>query len=225
MTDRPAPPVRDLALFAFVAAPFFLNDFLFIASQTAAQWLAADYGSKVLALAVLFAVPGFRAIALASFARPRAADPAIADPRTALAWAWGMATAVLAAALIVGLDNGVAMPLADALPDMALFAYPAIETPALYWFDLSAGLALTAVAEELVFRTVARDVLARLFASEAAVVVISALIFAAIHWANGVGGLVLAFIAGVVLMAVYRRTGSIVPAMVAHFLVNLWDFA
>ncbi len=175
----------------------------------------------------VFASRGFHKSRVTDVARAaEVADGTIPCPnRAALAWAWGMATAVLAAALIVGLDNGVAMPLADALPDMALFAYPAIETPALYWFDLSAGLALTAVAEELVFRTVARDVLARLFDGEAAVVVISALIFAAIHWANGVGGLVLAFIAGVVLMAVYRRTGSIVPAMVAHFLVSLWDFA
>ena len=226
MTDRPAPPVRDLALFALVAAPFFLNDFLFIASQTAGQWLAADYGSKVLALAILFAVPAFRANALASFARPRSTSSAGAsDPSAVLAWGWGLAVAVLAAALIVSLDNGVAIPLADALPDLALFSYPAIEAPALYWFDLTAGLALTAIAEELVFRAAARDVLARLFSGEVAVVVVSALVFAAIHWANGVGGLVLAFIAGVVLMGLYRWTGSIVPPMVAHFGVNLWDFA
>jgi hypothetical protein len=38
MTEHPASrPTRDLALFALVAAPFFINDVLFIASATTAQ--------------------------------------------------------------------------------------------------------------------------------------------------------------------------------------------
>ncbi|MEE3051627.1 MAG: hypothetical protein VX535_08640, partial [Pseudomonadota bacterium] len=43
-----------------MTAPFFLNDFIFLNIETAPQWLAADYGSKMLALIVLFAVLPFR---------------------------------------------------------------------------------------------------------------------------------------------------------------------
>ena len=75
------------------------------------------------------------------------------------------------------------------------------------------------------FRAAVRQVLARLLSGEAAIVLVSAALFAAIHWGNGIGVMVLAFFAGIVLMALYRWSGSVVPPIVAHFCVNLWDFA
>jgi len=40
------------------------------------------------------------------------------------------------------------------LPDTKLFPYPTIEWPPLYWFDLTFGLALVAVSEELLSRAI-----------------------------------------------------------------------
>jgi membrane protease YdiL (CAAX protease family) len=31
-------------------------------------------------------------------------------------------------------------------------------------------------------------------------------------------------VAGAALMALYRRTDSLLPPMAAHYLINLWDF-
>ena len=45
-----------MRMLALLTAPFFLNDFIFLNIETAPQWLAADYGSKLLALIILFAV-------------------------------------------------------------------------------------------------------------------------------------------------------------------------
>ena len=121
--------------------------------------------------------------------------------------------------------NGVVGEIGDIFPpELILFRYPKIEQPALYWIDLTFGLALTAVAEELVFRSIARDFLGRYMSSTLAIVAASALIFAAIHWSHGIGAMVTALFAGAVLMALFMRTGSVVPCMIAHYAVNAADF-
>ena len=67
---KPEYPSRQyLFLFALVLAPFFLNDFVFMASQTAQQWLVADYGSKTVALVLLAAFAATRRPALDSLPR------------------------------------------------------------------------------------------------------------------------------------------------------------
>jgi len=53
---------------------------------------------------------------------------------------------------------------------------------------------------------------------------VSALVFALIHWSHGVTSMVVAGFAGVALMMLYLRTGSVLPGIVAHYAVNFWDF-
>ena len=88
------------------------------------------------------------------------------------------------------------------------------------WLDITAGLALTAIAEELVFRRLFYNVLRPFFTSSVLFVLASAVVFGLIHWSGGVANVVSAAIAGVALMALMLRTGSVVPAIVAHYLVN-----
>ncbi len=61
-SEKPKSPSfwPDMGLLALLTAPFFLNDFIFLNIETAPQWLAADYGSKLLALIILFAVAPLR---------------------------------------------------------------------------------------------------------------------------------------------------------------------
>ncbi len=192
-------------------APFFLNDFAFMASRTAEQWLAADYGSKAVALALIAAFAVLRRPALASL------------PRRGLT-AEGLLLAAVSALAILAVD-GVVTEARDFFPEeLILFRYPEIDQPALYWIDLTFGLALTAVAEEAVFRAIARDFLARYLSGAFAIVAASALIFAAIHWSHGIGAMLTALFAGAALMALYMRTGSVAPCMIAHYAVNAADF-
>ena len=209
---KPQRPSRQYAiLFLLVLAPFFLNDFAFMASRTAEQWLAADYGSKAVALVLIAAFAALRGPALASMPRR--------------GWtAEGLLLAAVCALAILAVD-ALVTEARDFFPEeLILFRYPKIEQPALYWIDLTFGLALTAVAEEAVFRAIARDFLARYMSGAFAVVAASALIFAAIHWSHGIGAMLTALFAGAALMALYMRTGSVAPCMIAHYAVNAADF-
>jgi len=87
-------------------------------------------------------------------------------------------------------------------------------------FDLTVGLALTAVAEELVFRRLYLDAFgARL--SPLPLYVLSAAVFAAVHWSIGLGTVAGTFVVGLMLLWLTRRTGSVLPAIAAHYVINL----
>jgi uncharacterized protein len=202
---------RDLVLLGLVSAPFFLNDFAFMAMETAPRWLAADYGSKILALVILFSMAPLRQAVAGTVALPRATYEAAA-------------LTVVAAALIIGADWLLRGPIDIEIESWVLFKYPKLDSAVLYWTDVTFGLALTAVSEELVFRGLFARLMAPVIPGAVAMTVASAVFFALIHWSHGVTSLVVAFLAGLALMALYRRTGSLLTAMAAHYLVNLWDF-
>ncbi len=50
---------------------------------------------------------------------------------------------------------------------------------------------------------------------------ISAALFAAIHWSSGIGTIGGAFVTGLLLMWLTRRSGSVLPAVSAHYFINL----
>ncbi len=54
-----------------------------------------------------------------------------------------------------------------------------------------------------------------------AIYLLSATIFAAVHWSNGIGTIIGAGVVGVLLMWLTRAGGSLVPAIAAHFAINL----
>ena len=196
---------------ALVSAPFFLNDIAFMATDTAPGWLAADYGSKILALVILFAIPTLRHAVAGTLVMPRAPIEAAV-------------LAVAAAAVILGADWLLRIAVDIEISGLKLFTYPKIDSAVLYWTDITFGLVLTAVSEELVFRGLFARLMAPLLPRAAAMIVASAVFFALIHWSHGTTAMAVAFVAGLVLMAFYRRTGSLASAMAAHYLVNLWDF-
>jgi membrane protease YdiL (CAAX protease family) len=197
---------------AVLALPFVVNDVAYIQAESAEQWLLADYVSKAVPLAVALMVPSLR----------RTVRSALAPARPV--WECGLWTAATFA-FVLALYHYVKAPLDGVFPESALFSFPAIERRWLFWFDMTAGLALTAVSEEIVFRGLFRSVVERLGGGPAAAVLVSSLAFAAVHWSNGVGSLVFSFLAGAVLMALYMRTGSLVPPIAAHYAVDAVLFA
>jgi membrane protease YdiL (CAAX protease family) len=194
-----------------LTAPFFLNDFIFLNIQTAPQWLAADYGSKMLALIVLFAVLPLR----------RAAASTV-KLKTTLKEAVTLAVLSTGAVIFANYFFRVLVPVE--IESLVLFRYPPLTPGLLYWTDITFGLALTSVSEEFVFRGVFAVVAARYLSGNAAMVLVSAIIFALIHWSHGLTSMVVAGIAGVVLMVLYLRTGSVLPGIVAHYAINFADF-
>lgn len=202
------------ALLALGFAPYWFNDFLFIAlAAEEPGWpvYLADYLSRVLGIGLLFAIPALRA-----FAAP-------GEGRTPSLWL---------APLLVGFGVGVSLltdgylfgALHELAPGWTLFAYPAPGAQWLYLFDLTGGLLLVAVSEELLCRRVAVRVLERFGLPPAAVLLVSTLLFAAMHWSGGLGALGETFVLGAVLTAIYMWQRSLLLVIVTHYLINLIVF-
>lgn len=200
---------------AIASAPAYLNDFLYIRATTPSDWLIADYGSKALVLALVLVLPDTRRALAGAW---RIAEDSRRNWLHSAAWVLAPAGLIVTAFIYL-------KPELDALaPSAQLFDYPDIDAPAVRIFDLTAGLALTAVVEELVFRALGRRVIEAFSARVEVVVVVSALAFALIHWSNGIGSLAVTFIAGVLLMALYLRSGSLWAPVAAHYAANLIMF-
>ena len=207
-----SPRLRLALLTAVALAPAYLNDFLYMRATSVFDWLSADYGSKILIVALILVFPDTRR--------------AIAD-----AWNWHelrrqywvtvAAWTVAVAAITVTAFIHLKPPLDALAPKMALFDYPDIDDRAVYLFDLTAGLVLTAFAEELGFRALVQRAIERFTASIAANVLVSALLFSLIHWSNGLGSLSVTYIAGVLLAVLIMRTRSLWPAVAAPYLADL----
>ena len=90
------------------------------------------------------------------------------------------------------------------------------------------GLA-PAVFEEVLFRGIFIFNLKKKYSNPITIVFVSALVFSLIHLTNIIGmdvislsiQLIMAFVVGVILSAVYLKTGDIVSVIIAHFLIDV----
>mgnify|MGYP001576989289 CR=1 FL=1 len=205
---------RYLAVLLALAAPFYLNDFASIIVKDWRWWLAIDYVAvKLFPLAVVAWLIASRKMELAEFG--------ITDQR-ALPFLAAFSIAALAGTLI---DQN-AYALVGKLPGYGpLGAMPEIRSSAWNRIDLSFGLLLVGVLEELVFRAYAYTVIRRYTASPAAIVAISAIAFGLIHWSLGLHTVLITAAIGAVFMVVYLQTRSAPALMLAHFAVNFIDYA
>lgn len=103
-----------------------------------------------------------------------------------------------------------------------IWAFSELESDPIFYFDLTIGLALVAVSEELVFRYQFVQVLPHRMAAQ---YLLSTFAFALIHVPQGVTGLIVAGLIGWLLMALYRTTRTLAAPIVAHFLIDLILFA
>jgi membrane protease YdiL (CAAX protease family) len=76
------------------------------------------------------------------------------------------------------------------------------------------------IVEELFYRGYAINRLQALTGSKALAVGVPLLIFASFHYTQGAGGVVISFLLGAVLTAIYLWKRSLVVVMLAHFLVD-----
>ena len=102
---------------------------------------------------------------------------------------------------------------------------PAITSGAWDQFDLSVGLLLVGLVEELVFRAYLCSFLERYTRSGPIIVLVSAVAFGLIHWSLGLHAVMITALIGALFMAAYLRTRSLPAIALAHFTVNFIDFA
>lgn len=191
---------------------FLLNDFLFIGIRSYQGWLLVDYGSRLLAIGAIAwliragknspADFGFRKISPAPFAF------------------WTIALSVSG----VLIDRSAGAYLQKLLPPTALAHYPVIHNSVIKALDLSIGLALVSVSEEAVFRgyffTVVRDRIP----DRAILVALSCVVFGLIHWSSGLAAVLVTAAWGVLPMVSVMKTGSILPAVIAHYVTDFVFF-
>jgi hypothetical protein len=174
-------------------------------------WLALDYAGRIGALLLLWLIPAARAVAFTS-------ERLQVHPIKALLWA-----AALAAFYVI-IDRPLPAFIDVVLPGTRLGRYPASQG-VLHLIDLTFGLALVALQEEIVFRRCARAVLRGPLGDGLAMTLAAALLFGAYHWWTGIGNVTTAALFGIAAMLVYRHVGALWPVVLAHYVSDLVEFA
>ncbi len=185
-------------LLGFVFAMGCLNDFAFMAFSGTFGVYLADYVFKLAMLAVLLR---YRDV------WPAAPEKQGTVPLLVFGGAVLVAVGVLTDPWIELLGRG-----------WTLVDWPPIDSKWLNAFDLSLGLALTAVVEELGFRRIGLLALPGSFVQR---LWASSLLFGLIHWGQGYGHVAIATLVGLAFGYVYARTGSLVLVILAHYAVDL----
>lgn len=174
-----------------------------------AAWLACDYAMRLCTLGILAIDPTVRATV---FRRERL------KISLAVVICWGLWLIPL-----IFLATIVADVYAALLPSFRVGVFPRPEGW-LKLFDLTLGIALVGIHEELFFRRALRAGLAGLGDGKG-MVLVSALLFGGFHWWTGVPNMIVATAFGIGFMRIYRDGGALWPVVVMHSLADLWYFS
>lgn len=195
------------------ALPFYLNDFSNISVSNELLWLTIDYGLKLVSL--IFLLFMLRNGSLKNEDLGLRSLPA----KKFILWTAGIT------ALGLCLDEPGFAFWSEILPSFRLGGIPVGPDSALYMLDMTLGLALVAIAEEVVFRGLVFSTLRERGRSVPATFFYSAIIFGFIHWSQGPVAVAATAVTGSGLMLCRWRTGSIYPTVIAHYVINYLSFS
>lgn len=199
--------VRESALIALILI-FVLNDFLLLSARDYRAWLAVDYGSRIAALTVI----GY----LLQQGIACRCDFGLIPLRFGRGTAWAL---VLSATGVL-IDQFLWRWLELAFGQPRIASFPVIPHVFLRRFDLTAGIALISLSEELIFRGFFYSVMREHFQRTWVLIGLSAFVFGVIHWSMGLHAVLATAAWGVLPMIATIRTGSIYPAVAAHFVTD-----
>jgi uncharacterized protein len=205
------PPASASLWFLAAIAPMLASEIVRLRLTDPLSWIACDYAGRVVALAVLVAVPAARGVA---FSRKQIG---VAGWEVTL-WIVGL----VAFDRIV--DHAVISYVSATFPGTRIGQFPPLHGW-LFAVDISFGLALVAYSEEVIFRRCGRAVLTGFVGDKAAMVILSAVLFAGYHWWTGLGNMVAAMLFGLLAMLFYRRAGALLPVVLSHYLCDVLNFS
>ena len=213
MRDDGKNRIYILAL-VLLAIPFYLNDFANIYVKNWRWWLFIDYVSVKLfpSLVVLWLIHS-KSMRASEFGLTTQTIPSF--------------VVVFLVVALVGatIDQNGYQIVAKFPGYSSLGGMPAITNPAWNWIDLTFGLLMVGILEELIFRGYMQTFISRYTKNSFVIVVISAVAFGLIHWSLGLHAVLITSTIGAVFMIAYLRTRSLPAIMLAHFAVNFIDFA
>ena len=203
MTARPG------LLLVVLLALFYLGWAKFLAQGT--DLYLIDYAQRILIIAL-----GWRVLTGSG----RGTLPPITNP------VWIVAL-VGAAAIITGDTLTDGLTLREAF-DTLLFqdvSFPPLDNEIWEAVDLTFGLGLVALSEELVFRRLWHNWWQTRGDGLPALYIGSALVFGLLHLPQGLADTAIACVWGLLLMYLYRRGASLAFVVFVHYAVDLWYFA
>lgn len=196
-----------------VIGPGFFNDLLYIDNLNYQSWLTFDYGFRIVQMLIIVSYRPFRDVIFSVLRGGRLTIKGIVGAAFCVALAlFGSFLSNLFFYEMFGGESAV------------LFKFPQIEHEGIRLIDLTFGLALVAISEELIYRGLLAAWLRRYFSSTLALLIIPAIIFASIHWSHGPSSVISAFFIGIILMVLYLRTKSLLPSILAHYAINFAYF-
>lgn len=213
LEQKGATELHILALILLVS-PFYLNDFANIFIKDWHLWLFIDYvGLKFFPFVVTLWLIRSKNMRPAEFGLTTQSVPSFF-------------VVFLVVALIGTVIDQNGYQLITKLPGYSpLGGMPEITSPVWNWVDLTLGLLLVGITEELIFRGFMHTFISRYTENSFAIVAISSVAFGLIHWSLGLHTVLITSIIGAVFMMVYLRTRSLPAIMLAHFAINFIDFA
>ncbi len=203
-----------ILILTLLAGPFYLNDFTNIYVRSWQWWLFIDYaGVKFFPMAFTFWLICGKKMRPSAFGLKT--QPVLPF----------LATFLLLSLVGTVMDqNGY--PLIAKLPGYPpLGGMPTIANPFWNWVDLTVGLLMVGICEELVFRGFMHTFITRYTENSCAIIVISSIAFGLIHWSLGLHAVLITSTVGAVFMMAYLTTRSLPAIMLAHFVINFIDFS
>jgi len=209
--SQPVTVARRRTAYLVLLAPLYLNDFAFIVLKGSDIVYVIDHAVRIAVLAMMMLWPLSRKIALE-------VEPA--RPRT------GLAIFAIVMIGVADLLSGrfIEVPLTSWAEWTVLFQFHSLQNPTLYWLDLTIGLILVALSEELICRKFAYSWLKSAGRPGWKIVLISSVLFALSHWSKGIGNISTAILFGLLAMIVYLKMKRIWPLILAHWIVNFIAF-
>jgi uncharacterized protein len=204
--------VPHLNFFILLVSFYILNDIFFMFADNYKTWMAIDYATRFITLGLIF------------WTYKKDSDKVqylYVEKLDFKEIAWVLALFLIP---VFSFTQAFYAHFGEFNNVTKLFTYPAITNTYVEWFDLTIGLALVAFSEEIIFRVY----FYRLFGSKLSnsmLILLSALLFGAIHWGTGLVNVFEATIWGAVGMAVFIKTRHIWPLIFAHFFYNFLSFS
>lgn len=205
--------MKNIKIFTLLYIPFLINDLFFINAYRYELWLFFDYFFKLIVLYIVFYFINKKKFTLL--------DLGIKKLPFKVFIFWSILLSITG----IFIDQYLYEMINNNIVSWKLFSFPQIENILVGKFDLVFGLLLTAISEEVVFRGVAVMLLASYFKNSFLLVLFSSVVFGLAHWGLGIPLILSAAIWGILPAISVMKTGSIYPAIVAHYLTNFIDFS
>lgn len=197
-----------------IFAPFYLNDFSNIFISNWQWWLFIDYiFVRLFPFIIVFRMLSSNRVS------PEAMG---IGPQSMLSSIIVYIAGTLAAVIILQNKSFILNGIPGYQP---LGVIPKIFNADWRWFDLTVGLMVAGVVEELVFRAYLYSLLRRFTDRSLHIVLISAVAFGLIHWSLGFHHVVATSVIGGIYMLLYIRTRSLPALVFAHYTVNFIEYS